>query len=650
MELSWLDVSVFVAFVVAVVAVGIGMSRRKTDSEGYFLAGRGLSWWLIGFSLIAANISTEQFVGMSGSAANYLGLAIASYEWMAAITLVVVAFAFLPAFLSAGIYTIPEFLEYRYNRAARSVMSLLMVSVYVAVTFPAVVYSGALMIDVLFHGKTLLGVTINLTSASWLIGILAAVYVVAGGLKACAWADLLQGSALILGGALVLVLAMNALGEADPAALGLTADAAPSGALARFRELNAPKMHMVLPASDKEIPWTALILGLWIPNFYYWGLNQYITQRTLGSKSLAEGQKGVVFAAAMKLLIPFIIVFPGMIAFNLYRGDMRDEAAKMNRATIEAFESGRHLGPMTAYPFDHHFADQHPDIAQRLLEHNQALAAQIVKKENKEKNDTNTAEPSDDATSLAKVNDRVIEQIAKAAAGANNANAESGAKVVIAKGLIGYQFDSAFALLIKRLVPQGLRGFMLAAILGAVLSSLAAMLNAASTIFTMDLFRQYIKPDASQSLLVGAGRVCVVVFMAIGCIIAPELNNPKFGGIFKYIQEFQGFLSPGVLAVFVFGLGVKRAPRICGIVGLLLTPVLYGGLKVLLPNLAFLDRMALVFFAELAVMGVLTLIRPLPEPITLPRTDKIELTSSRGALTAGIAVVAATLVLYAVFF
>ncbi len=647
MELSWLDVSVFVAFVVAVVAVGIGMSRRKTDSEGYFLAGRGLSWWLIGCSLIAANISTEQFVGMSGSAANYLGLAIASYEWTAAITLVVVAFAFLPAFLSAGIYTIPEFLEYRFNRAARSVMSLLMVSVYVAVTFPAVVYSGALMIDVLFHGKAFMGLTINLTSASWLIGILAAVYVVAGGLKACAWADLLQGTALILGGAVVLILAMNALGSADPATLGMAADAAPSGALARFRELNAPKMHMVLPASDKEIPWTALLLGLWIPNFYYWGLNQYITQRTLGSKSLAEGQKGVVFAAALKLVIPFIIVFPGMIAFNLYRGDMRDEAAKMNQATIDAFESGRHLGSMTAYPFDQHFAEQHPEIAQRLLEHNRALAAQIGKKEN----DAKAPESPADKKSLAVINDGIIEELENAAAaGANNAGAESGAKITIAKRLIGYQFDSAFALLIKRLVPQGLRGFMLAAILGAVLSSLAAMLNAASTIFTMDLFRQYIKPDASQGLLVGAGRACVVVFMAIGCAIAPELNNPKFGGIFKYIQEFQGFISPGVLAVFAFGLSVKRAPRMCGIVGLLLTPVLYGGLKVLLPNLAFLDRMAVVFFAVLAVMGVLTLLRPLKEPITLPRTDKIALTPSRGALAAGIAVVVATLVLYAVFF
>lgn len=639
MELSWLDVVVFIGFVTAVVTVGVGMSRRKTDSEGYFLAGRGLSWWLIGFSLIAANISTEQFVGMSGSAANYLGLAIASYEWMAAITLVVVAFAFLPAFLSAGIYTIPEFLEYRYNRAARAVMSLLMVSVYVAVTFPAVVYSGALMIDVLFHGKAFLGLTINLTTASWLIGVLAAVYVVAGGLKACAWADLLQGSALIIGGAIILVLAMSALGSADPVKLGLSAESASSGALDRFRELNSPKMHMVLPASDKEIPWTALILGLWIPNFYYWGLNQYITQRTLGSKSLAEGQKGVVFAAALKLLIPFIIVFPGMIAFNLYRDDMREEAAKMNGATLQAFESGKNVAQPTAYPFDDGFAAQHPELAQRLLEHNRALLVQLG---NPAKNAGGAQNPGD-TQPLAAINDDVIKEIEFAAAAA-------GTRVTVATKLLGYKFDSAFALLIKRLVPEGLRGFMMAAILGAVLSSLAAMLNAASTIFTMDIFRQYFKLDASQGMLVGVGRACVVGFMVIGCLIAPALDNPRFGGIFKYIQEFQGFISPGVLAVFVFGLGVKRAPRVCGIVGLLLTPVLYGGLKLLLPNLAFLDRMAVVFFSVLAVMLALTLARPLKEPITLPRTDKIALTQSRGALAAGIAVVVATLVLYAVFF
>src|SRR5688572_5921950 len=327
-----LDVAVFVGFFILVIGVGIGMSRGEDDnSEEYFLAGRGLSWWLIGFSLIAANISSEQFIGMSGQAAMYVGLAIASYEWMAAVTLVFVAFFFLPKFLRAGIYTIPEFLEYRFTRGARSLMSLLMVLICVLVSFTAVVYSGGLTAEVLFGDAPLFGsFHINLTNACWIIGLLSAVYVVAGGLKACAWADLIQGAALILGGAIVTYLAFQALGAAEPQTIGLAADQASAGPIERFTELNRNKLHMALPSSDLILPVTALMLGLWIPNFYYWGLNQYITQRTLGAQSVAAGQRGVVFAAALKLIIPFIIVIPGMIAFNLFATDMKQRARPEN--------------------------------------------------------------------------------------------------------------------------------------------------------------------------------------------------------------------------------------------------------------------------------------------------------------------------------
>src|SRR3972149_142005 len=288
-----LDVVVFFAFVITVIAVGIGKSRGEADSEDYFLAGRGLSWWLIGFSLIAANISSEQFIGMSGQAAMHVGLAIASYEWMAAITLVVVAFFFLPKFLRAGIYTIPEFLEYRFNHAARSLMSLLMVAVCVLVSFTAVTYSGALTAEVLFGDQEMWGGwQITVLNASWIIGLLAAVYVVAGGLKACAWADLIQGSALVIGGGIVTYLAFQALGSADPQPIRRAGEATAARCLDRFREWNSHKLHRVLPRADLILPWTALVVGLWIPNFYYWGLNQYITQRTLGAHSLAAGQKG----------------------------------------------------------------------------------------------------------------------------------------------------------------------------------------------------------------------------------------------------------------------------------------------------------------------------------------------------------------------
>jgi len=626
MKLGIFDISVFFVFIFCVISLGILKSRKEKTSEDYFLAGRGLSWWLIGFSLIAANISTEQFIGMSGSAAKWLGLAIASYEWMAAITLVLVAFFFLPKFLRSGIYTIPEFLEYRYNEAARSIMALLMVVIYVFVTYAAVVYSGALTVETLFGGQELLGVPITLTSASWAIGLIAAIYVACGGLKACAWADLLQGSALIAGGAIIVILAMKALGAATPEMIPELANIDATSAIGKFRALNADKLHMFRDIGDPEIPWTALVVGLWIPNFYYWGLNQYITQRTLGAKSLGEGQKGIVFAAALKLLIPFIIVIPGIIAFNLYSNDMKAEAVDNNTEVLTYFQNAQE-NPATAgmaFKFDRYFEEVYPEKAKDIINYNSVIAGE---------------KPAADV-SLVTANDNLLAAIVA------NDKADS---IEVQDMLIGYKHDSAFALLIKKLVPPGLCGFMLAAILGAVISSLASMLNSASTIFTMDLYGKYMNKKASQTTLITVGRICVVVFAVIGCFIAPLLDNPKFGGIFKYIQEFQGYISPGILAVFVFGLLIKKAPPITGVVGLLLNAPLYGLLKMLVPSLSFLDRMAVTFFCTMAVMAIITIIKPLKEPVKFPVKSDINLESSNIAKVLGSVVVLLTIALYIFF-
>jgi SSS family solute:Na+ symporter len=636
----WLDVAVFVGFFVLVIGVGIGMSRDEQDtSEDYFLAGRGLSWWLIGFSLIAANISSEQFIGMSGQAAMYVGLAIASYEWMAAVTLVVVAFFFLPKFLRAGIYTIPEFLEYRFTRGARSLMSLLMVLICVLVSFTAVIYSGALTADVLFGDAPLIGnFHINLVSASWIIGVLSAIYVVAGGLKACAWADLIQGASLILGGAIVTYLAFQALGNAEPQAIGLAAEQASSGALERFTELNSHKLHMALPATDLILPVTALMLGLWIPNFYYWGLNQYITQRTLGAQSVAAGQRGVVFAAALKLIIPFIIVIPGIIAFNLFAGDMRDRAAPENQPVLDRLAASQSdpSASKTAFVFDADFAALYTDIAKQMLAFNRLVAG------------IEAAPPAETPAALAAENSATLKRI-----GELNRERPGDQQIAVQSTVIGYKHDAAFPLLMKNLVfnHPGIRGFVVAALYGAVISSLAAVLNAASTLFTMDLYRPYLNPNASQSNLVLTGRICVVLFTIIGCWLAPQLNKPEFKGIFTYIQEFQGFFSPGVLAVFLFGLFVHRAPRICGLLGLLVSPPVYAFLKWGLPRMgygeiAFLDRMAITFGVDLVVLAALTLLAPLPQPVVLPEQTKIAIDHSTGAKFWGAIVVLATLALY----
>ncbi|MBN2578328.1 MAG: sodium/solute symporter [Pirellulales bacterium] len=669
MEFSLLDLVVFAVFVITVVSVGIFMSRKEEGSAGYFLAGRGLKWWLIGFSLIAANISTEQFVGMSGNAASHVGLAIASYEWMAAITLVVVAFAFLPYFLRAGIFTMPEFLEYRYNSWARLLMAVATLFIYMLL-LGSVTYSGALTIRTL---ALKVGYNVPLEYGSLAIGVIAMVYVATGGLKACAWADLIQGSALIVGGALIMYFAFVKLGGVSEAttvtdvqtgAVAVKTLNPATGGVERFWELNKVRMNMFLPQGDPVLPWTALLLGLWIPNFYYWGLNQYITQRTLGSASLAEGQKGIVFAAFMKLLIPFVIVIPGIIAFNLFSHQMREEAAadkarglakyvKTNLKTkfVEVAESpspeilkawpqtGRYL--IAVFPEEKQVKAVEPTnlfvlpILKREYDELQPLKNTIFISEDKAWKPLNPG--------LAEETEDFNKQVEKS-------NADRGAPAQ--EKLIAFKYDTAIGQLIGHILPQrtGIVGFVLAALLGAVVSSLAAMLNAASTIFSMDIYKKYVSPQAAEGTLVLLGRICVFVFTGVAIVLAPLLGNPNISNsIFTIIQECQGFISPGILAAFVVAFLVRRAPPVSGVIGLLTNIAAYGILKISVPSVQFLNRMAVCFGLCIAVMLLVTLLKPLPQPKQFQQEIAIELKSSKGALLAGIVVILLTLTLYVLF-
>lgn len=295
MHFGAIDIITFSLFMILVVGVSLYASRKEETSEDYFLAGRGLSWWMIGISLIASNISTEHFVGMAGQGfmAN-IGMAIASYEWIAALALIIVALFLLPRFLKSGIYTIPEFLEYRYNKTPRMIMSFGLLFMYAGVTMATVLYAGGIGMHAIFG--------LDVDYAVWLIGGIAGLYTIYGGLKAVVWSDVIQGAALLIGGIVVTVLAMNAVGGWD-----------------KFVALSEGRLHTVLPANHPELPWTAVFVGgMWLPNIFYWGLNQFITQRTLAAKSLSEGQKGILFGASIKLIIPMIVVFPGIIAYELY--------------------------------------------------------------------------------------------------------------------------------------------------------------------------------------------------------------------------------------------------------------------------------------------------------------------------------------------
>ncbi len=663
-----LDMVLFFVAVIGVIAFGIWQGNKESGGKdhggaaNYFLAGRGLTWWLVGFSLIAANISTEQFVGMSGQAADWLGMAIASYEWMAAITLVVVAFVFLPKLLRCGIYTIPEFLEYRYGVFSRSVMAVATLVILVGVPTASVIYSGAKVVSIFSAGHSVLGLDLgDLTTGCWIIGLSAAIYVFVGGLKACAWTDLIWGASLIAGGAIVMWMAFGVLSSADPNELIRTKVANSEATVENLRDASAwerfmllndgrngeavavtgenlagGKLHMVRPKDDPSIPWTALIIGLWIPNFFYWGLNQYIVQRTLGSKSLAEGQKGIVFAAALKLIIPFIVVIPGILCFNLYSKDLRAEAVAKNQVTLTQMESAK--GTATVFPFTENFGLTDPAKAQEVLAHNAAVAKREVPA-------GGVATPLE----LLNANTTILNAVTIA-----NLDLPAGNRIGIGTKLIGYDYDAAFPTLLRNLLKPGMAWFVLAAIFGAVVSSLASMLNSASTIATMDitakLVHKFKKTDLTQSQLIFSGRSFVVLFVFIACLIAPGLGDPKFGGIFTFIQEFQGFISAGILSVYLFGFLVPRTPRYMGWVGIMINVVLYGALKwFIVPDMAFLNRMAICFGVIVATLAIVTLIKPLKVPVIMPTTDLIPLESSKSAKFWGYVVVACTLALYVIF-
>ncbi len=509
MNLSWIDITAFALFVLGVVAVSLIASRKEKDSEEYFLAGRSLSWWLIGFSLIASNISTEHFVGMAGQGFGAVGLAVASYEWYAAVVLVLVALVFLPRFLKLGIYTMPEFLEVRYGKMPRTIMAVFMMIAYVVVALVTVLYSGALGLQTIFG--------MDLVQGIWLIGLLAATYTIYGGLKAVVWSDLLQGAALLLGGAMVLVLGLREV-----------------GGLGAFLAHNGEKLHMILPADHPDIPWTALLFGMFIPHFFYWGFNQFITQRTLGAKSLAEGQKGILFAAGLKLILPILIIFPGIIAWQLYR-----------------------------------------------------------------------------------------EQIAVD--------------------------DQAYVVLVKNLLPAGLRGLFFAALFGAVMSSLDSMLNSASTIFTMDIYKRLLKPQADTKSLMRVGRWSTAALAVFGCLLAPLPAH--FSGVYTYVQMIWGFISPGIVAVFVFGLLVRRAPAAAANTAMLMGIPLYGLLLWKLPQVAFLNHMGITFVVIVLLMALITWWKPLAKPFAFPDkpATNLDLRPDANIRWYGLAIVLAVVGLYIFF-
>ena len=304
MSFSTLDYTIFIAYCLLILGVGLFVSRVKKgvkkSAEDYFLASKSLPWWAVGASLIAANISAEQFIGMSGSGF-VVGLAIASYEWMGAITLLIVGKFFLPVFIKQGLYTIPGFIEKRYSSQLKTILAVFWVALFVFVNLTSVLYLGSLALE------TILGVPMIYGVMG--LAVFAAAYSLYGGLSAVAWTDVIQVVFLVLGGLITTYLALNIVSGGDGMLKGFS----------QLLETTPKRFNMILsPENDQYINlpgiWV-LIGGLWVANLYYWGFNQYIIQRTLAAKSINEAQKGIAFAAFLKLIIPFIVVIPGIATY-----------------------------------------------------------------------------------------------------------------------------------------------------------------------------------------------------------------------------------------------------------------------------------------------------------------------------------------------
>ncbi len=311
MNFSTIDYVVFAAYILTVIFLGLFVSRKKEgkekDTKDYFLASKSLPWWAIGSSLIAANISAEQFIGMSGSGFA-LGLAIASYEWMAAVTLLIVGKYFLPIFIEKGLYTIPEFIEKRFGTELKTILAIFWVALFIFVNLTSVLFLGGKAIDTIIGN----GDGSLIFYAILALAFIAAAYSLYGGLSAVAWTDVMQVALLILGGLVTSFIALNAV----------TPEGGIIHGFEHILKTAQGKFHMILSRDDPQffnLPGIAVLVGgMWVANLYYWGFNQYIIQRTLAAKSLKEGQRGIMFAAFLKLLIPVLVVVPGIVAFVLF--------------------------------------------------------------------------------------------------------------------------------------------------------------------------------------------------------------------------------------------------------------------------------------------------------------------------------------------
>ena len=540
-KLQTADYLVFFIYIISVSAYGYYIYHKKksktTDSKDFFLAEGSLTWWAIGASLIASNISAEHFIGMSGSGFA-LGLAISTYEWMAAATLIIVAIFIIPIYLKNKIATMPQFLSMRYNDTVSTIMAVFWLLVYVFVNLTSIIYLGALAIS-----------SISNISFEWCIAGLSvfAVIVTLGGMKVIGYTDVIQVIVLIIGGLVTTYLALSLLADK----FGYDGDILKG--LGVLRKEAPSHFHMIFKKGDpyyKELPgMSVLIGGMLINNLAYWGCNQYIVQRALGA-DLKTARKGILFAAFLKLLIPVIAVLPGITMYVLHHNGMFQQ---------EMTDAAGVLKPDHAYPT------------------------------------------------------------------------------------------------LMNLLPAGLKGVAFAALTAAIVASLAGKSNSISTIFSLDIYKKYFNKEASEKKIVSVGRWAVIIAMLIAAIVTPALKS--LDQAYQFIQEYVGFFSPGVLAIFLLGMFWKPTNASAALAGALLTVPFSIVLKFLpvwtsgfFPDYPFLDRMTITFFAIAILMIIISLIKPKGETNThVIEVDKKMFSVSQGFVMGSLIICGVLAALYTVF-
>lgn len=534
------DYTVFLIYFIVVSAYGYWVYHRKKskelNSKEFFLAEGALTWWAIGASLIASNISAEHFIGMAGSGFA-LGLAISTYEWMAAATLIIVAVVFIPIYLKNKIYTMPQFLSERYNDKVSTVMAIFWLLVYVFVNLTSIIYLGALAVN-----------SISGISFEWCMFGLAifSIIVTLGGMKVIGYTDVIQVLVLIMGGLVTSYLALTLVSEHFGFGKNILKG------LSIIREKAPSHFHMIFDKSNpyyKDLPGLSVLIGgMWINNLNYWGCNQYIIQRALGA-DLKTARSGILFAAFLKLLVPVLVVIPGITMYVMHQNGMFQQ---------EMVDASGVIKPDQSYPT------------------------------------------------------------------------------------------------LMNLLPDGLKGLAFAALTAAVVASLAGKANSISTIFSLDIYKKYIYKNASEKQLVLTGRFTVIVAMIIACIVAPALKS--LDQAYQFIQEYVGFISPGVLAIFLLGFFWKRTTSAAAMTAALLTIPLSTVLKFLpawtngvFPDYPFLDRMSIVFAILIILMTVISLLSPKKDNSKDIEIDTSLFKTSPGFIAGSVVIIGILAALYTVF-